>query len=76
MLVFTSISCRAVILGSLIHESRNLCFTLSASSSMLLTHSVGRLFVPACIMMCDGEPEKNKIFVRLPIVFNVATTFI
>ena len=61
ILVFTSTSCRAVILDSSIRDSGNLCFTQSASSSMCLTHSctlfVGRLFVPACIMMCDGvEP--------------------
>ncbi len=91
ILVFTSISCRAVILDSPIRESGNLCFTLSlfhsisvslylcftlsGSSSMFLTHYrtvfVGRLFVPACIMMCDGvEPVGiNLISDLIPSAF-------
>jgi hypothetical protein len=53
ILVFTSISYRAVIPDNPIRESGNLFFTLTANSSIFFTHSfavcVGMSFVPACI---------------------------
>ena len=56
--VLTLMSFRTVMLDSPINEFGNICSTQFAKFSIFSTHSptvsFGILFVPACIMTCDG----------------------